>query len=80
LKTVLDLSESAAKQGLENFVAQAASTSSARIISMRRLGGGAVSENWAVDMTIHGSRLAGEHCSAASNSCKNVIPSLFFGD
>jgi aminoglycoside phosphotransferase (APT) family kinase protein len=58
---VLDLSETAAKQGLENFVARAASASSARIIAMRRLGGGAVSENWAVDMTIHGSRLAGEH-------------------
>jgi aminoglycoside phosphotransferase (APT) family kinase protein len=58
---VIDLSETVAKQGLENFVATAASASSARIISMRRLGGGAVSENWAVDLSIHGSKLAGEH-------------------
>jgi aminoglycoside phosphotransferase (APT) family kinase protein len=60
-ENVIDLTDTTARQGLENFVARAASASSARIMSMRRLGGGAVSENWAVDISIHGSKLSGEH-------------------
>jgi aminoglycoside phosphotransferase (APT) family kinase protein len=57
----MDLTQAETKRGLESFVARAASASSAQIMSMRRLGGGAVSENWALDMAIQGSRFAGEH-------------------
>lgn len=54
----MDLTQAETRRGLESFVARVASASSAHIISMRRLGGGAVSENWALDVAIQGSRIA----------------------
>lgn len=70
---VMDLSEATAIQGLENFVARAAAASSARIMSMKRLGGGTVSENWAVDIAIQGSRLAGDHALVVRADAKSRI-------
>ena len=70
---MIDLDDAAAKQGLEKFVTHAAAASSARILSMRRLGGGAVTENWAVDVSISGSKLAGEHALVVRADARSRI-------
>ena len=52
--TVLNLNEPAIRQRLAEFIAHAAGARDAPIVSLERMSGGAVQENWALDVELSG--------------------------
>ena len=49
-----NLNEPATRQRLAEFIARAAGASNAAIVALERMGGGAVQENWALDVEVDG--------------------------
>jgi aminoglycoside phosphotransferase (APT) family kinase protein len=55
------LGSSAAQANLARWLAEAASAASAQIVAARPLAGGAIQENWSLDVSVTGGPLAGRH-------------------
>ncbi len=57
----MGLNEAAARDRLARFAAAAAGAGSARIVEAAPLGGGAIQENWAIEVELADGKLAGRH-------------------
>jgi aminoglycoside phosphotransferase (APT) family kinase protein len=55
------LASTAAQANLARWLAHAASAASAQVVAARPLSGGAIQENWSIDVSVTGGPLAGRH-------------------
>ncbi|HVO03593.1 MAG TPA: phosphotransferase family protein [Candidatus Cybelea sp.] len=66
----------AKSQPLADFITRAAQAESVRVDVMARLGGGAIQENWAIDLAIEGGPMAGTHrCVLRSDAVSGIAES-----
>lgn len=70
----LPIGEATARRRLADFVAGASGVDRVEVVEARPLAGGAIQENWAIDLEISGGKLAGRHALVLRTDAATRVP------